>query len=109
MSTTAELLNGVYEAQRETIESERNRPREEFEKDLLYHAMFDKPNYDRLVLRLSLSALLDLREQNARIIELLQPVTHVESGITVERIKELMKRSGPMAIVHSKHEDDSHA
>lgn len=66
-----ELLNEAYEAQREEIESERNRPREEFEKDLLYCAMFDKPNYDRLVLRLSLSALLDIREQNARIIELL--------------------------------------
>ena len=67
-----ERFEQAYAGQRDKIEKERNRPRTEFEKDLLYYAMYHKADYDALVQRLMLSVLLDLRDQNERIIALLE-------------------------------------
>lgn len=62
----------AFESQRKSMEADHNRPRVEYDKDLLYYAMYDKPNYDRVIPRLMLSALLDLRDQNEHIIALLE-------------------------------------
>lgn len=61
-----------YAQKREEAEKFRHRPRDEYDKDLLYTAYSDNDHYDRLVGRLQLEVLLDIRDQNAKIIELLQ-------------------------------------